>query len=72
MHLCARFTAASWLMEPFRESGVSLQLSSRTQFTKISNKKVIAENQCKQIKTSKFFYCFFLYKNIRGKSHAST
>ena len=28
----------------------SLQLSSRTQFTKINNKKVIAENQCEKHK----------------------
>ena len=30
----------------------SLQLSSRTQFTKINNKKVIAENQCEKHKKS--------------------
>ena len=30
----------------------SLQLSSRTQFTKIDNKKVIAENQCEKHKKS--------------------
>ena len=42
-----RLSAASWIMEPFGEIGAnfSLQLSSRTQFAKISNKKVIAENQ---------------------------
>ena len=47
MHLCAGLTAASWIMEPFGEIGAyfSLQLSLRTQFAKISNKKVIAENQ---------------------------
>ena len=42
-------------MEPFGEIGAnfSLQLSltQRTQFAKISNKKVIAENQCEKIKT---------------------
>ena len=40
-------TAASWIMEPFGEIGANflLQLSSGTQFAKISNKKVIAENQ---------------------------
>ena len=48
MHLCAALTAASWIVEPFGEIGgnFSLQLSSRIQFAKISNKKVIAENQC--------------------------
>ena len=32
----------------------SLQLSSRTQFTKINNKKVIAENQCEKHKKIEF------------------
>ena len=52
MHLCARLTAASWIMEPFGEivANFSLQLSARTQFAKSSNKKVIAENQCKKHK----------------------
>ena len=52
MHLCAGLTAASWFMEQFGEIGAifSLQLSSRTQFAKISNKKVIAENQCEKHK----------------------
>ena len=37
-----------------RASGLnfSLQLSSRTQFIKINNKKVIAENQCEKHKKS--------------------
>ena len=41
VHLCAGLTAASWVMEPFGEIGAnfSLQLSSQTQFVKISNKK---------------------------------
>ena len=48
MHLCAGLTAASWIVEPFGESGgnFSLQLSSRIQFAKISNKTVIAKKQC--------------------------
>ena len=52
MHLCAGLTAACWIMEPSGEIGAnfSLQLSSRTQFAKISNKKVIAENQCEKHK----------------------
>ena len=39
-------------MKPFGEIGAnfSLQISSRTQFAKISNKKVIAENQCEKHK----------------------
>ena len=39
-------------MEPFGEIGAyfSRQLSSQTQFAKISNKKVIAENQCEKHK----------------------
>ena len=53
MHLCAGLTEASWVMEPFGEIGanVSLQLSLRTQFAKISNKKVIAENQYEKHKS---------------------
>ena len=52
MHLCAKLFAASMMLEPLCEVGanVSLQLSSRTQFTKINNKKVITENQCKKHK----------------------
>ena len=39
---------------PLGEIGAnfSLQFSSRTQFAKISNKKVIAENQCEKHKKS--------------------
>ena len=46
--------AASMTLEPLGEVGAnfSLQLSSRTQFTKINNKKVIAENQCEKHKKS--------------------
>ena len=52
VHLCIGLTAASWNMEPFEEIGAnfSLQLSSRTQFAKIKNKKVITENQCEKHK----------------------
>ena len=54
MHLCAALIAASMMLEPIGEVGAnfSLQLSSRTQFTKINNKKVIAENQCEKHKKS--------------------
>ena len=46
--------AASMMLEPLGEVGAnfSLQLSSRRQFTKINNKKVIAENQCEKHKKS--------------------
>ena len=42
------------MLEPLGEVGAnfSLQLSSRTQFTKINNKKVIAKNQCEKHKKS--------------------
>ena len=42
------------MLEPLGEVGAnfSLQLSSRTQFTKINNKKVIVENQCEKHKKS--------------------
>ena len=54
MHLCAELIAASMTLEPLGEVGAnfSLQLSSRTQFTQINNKKVIAENQCEKHKKS--------------------
>ena len=54
MHLCAELIAASMILEPLGEVGAnfSLQLSSRRQFTKINNKKVIAENQCEKHKKS--------------------
>ena len=49
-------------LDPLGEVGAnfSLQLSSRTQFTKINNKKVIAENQCEKHKKSSFFFFFFI------------
>ena len=54
MHLCAELFTASMMLEPLGEDGAnfSLQLSSRTQFTKINNKKVIVENQCEKHKIS--------------------
>ena len=54
VHLCAEVIAASMMLEPLGEVGAnfSLQLLSRTQFTKINNKKVIAENQCEKHKKS--------------------
>ena len=60
MRLCAELIAASMMLEPLGEVGAnfSLQLSSQTQFTKINNKKVIAENQCEKHKKSIFFFFF--------------
>ena len=54
VHLYAELIAASMTLEPLGEVGAnfSLQLSSRTQFTKINNKKVIAKNQCEKHKKS--------------------
>ena len=54
MHLCAELIAASMTLEPLGEVGAnfSLQLLSRTQVTKINNKKVFAENQCEKHKKS--------------------
>ena len=53
------------MLEPLGEVGAhfSLQLSSRTQFTKINTKKVIAKNQCEKHKKSslvclKIFFTF--------------
>ena len=80
MHLCAELIAASMMFEPLGEVGAnfSLQLSSRTQFTKINNKKVIAENQCEKHKKSSLttlnFVCmqqephiYFIYVLAAGK-----
>ena len=60
MHLCAELIAASMVLEPFGEVGAnfSLQISSRTEFTKINNKKVIAENQCEKHKKSSLVFIF--------------
>ena len=46
--------AAFWMLEPFGEvdANFSIQLSLLTQFTKIKNEKVIAENQCEKHKKS--------------------
>ena len=57
MHLCAELTADSWMMEPIGEAGASfsLQLSSRTQFARIKNKKNIADFQI-NVKTKKSMY----------------
>ena len=54
MHLCAELIAAYMMLESLGEVGAnfSLQVSSRTQFTKINNKNVIAENQCEKHKKS--------------------
>ena len=66
MHLCAELTAASWMLEPIGEIGAnfSLQLSSRTEFAKIKNKKVIAENQCEKHKRSSLELIFFLNLDV--------
>ena len=61
MHLCAELIAASMTLEPLGEVGAnfSLQLLSRTQVTKINNKKVFAENQCEKHKKSRLDIVFF-------------
>ena len=50
------------MLEPLGEVGAnfSLQLSSRTQFTKINIKKVIAENQCEKHKKSSLAQFYFI------------
>ena len=75
MHLCAELIAASMMLEPLGEVGAnfSLQLSSRTQFTKINNKKVIAENQCEKHKKSSLVVyrftgrCYDVHYNVAYK-----
>ena len=63
MHLSAGLTAAFLILEPFGEIGAnfSQQLSSQTQFAKISNEEVIAKNQCEKHKKTRVL--FFL-RNI--------
>ena len=57
MHLCAELIAASMTLDPLGEVGAnfSLQLSSRTQFTKINNKKVIPKINVKNIKNRGYY-----------------
>ena len=71
MHLCAELIAASMMLEPLGEVGANfpLQLSSRTQFTKINNKKIIAENKCEKHKKSSFF--FFKDKPVYQLTHTT-
>ena len=54
LHLYTQKSACATIFGPFGEIGAnfSLQLSSRTEFAKIQNKKVIAENQCEKHKKS--------------------
>ena len=63
MHLCAELIAVSMMLEPLGEVGAnfSLQLSSRTQYTKINNKKAIVENQCEKHKKSSLVALLKLY-----------
>ena len=66
MHLCAELIAAYMMLERLGEVGAnfSLQLSSRTQFTKIKNKKVIAETQCEKHKKSSLMVSCFWFDEI--------
>ena len=54
LHLCTQKSVCATNFGSLGEIGAifSLQLSSRTQFAKIKNKKVIAENQCEKHKKS--------------------
>ena len=56
LHLCTQKSVCATNFGPLGEIGAhfSLQFSSRTQFAKISNKKVIAENQCEKHKKIEF------------------
>ena len=61
------------MLEPLGEVGAnfSLQLSSRTQFTKINNKKVIAKNQCEKHKKSSLGDPYGLKTCVLSENHAS-
>ena len=52
LHLCTQKCVCATNFGPLGEIGTNFspQLSSRTQFAKINNKKVINENQCKKHK----------------------
>ena len=54
LHLCTQKSFCVTYFGPLGEIGANFspQISSRTQFAKISNKKVIAENQCEKHKKS--------------------
>ena len=64
------------MLEPFGEVGTrfSLQLSSRTQFVKIKNKKVIFENQCENLKELSLMFLkqFFEKVNIAKSQQRTT
>ena len=70
VHLCAELNAASWMLELLEEVGAnfSLQLSSRTQFTRINNKNVIAKNQCEKHKKSSLAALHLANTRKGGKS----
>ena len=52
LHLCTQKSVCAKNFEPFAEIGAyfPVQLSSRSHFANIENKKVIAENQCQKHK----------------------
>ena len=68
MHLSAELIEVSQMLEPLGEVGAnfSLQLSSRAQFTKINNKKVIAENQCEKHKKSSLVFRYLKPSDNHG------
>ena len=57
------------MLGPLGEVGAnfSLQLASRTQSTKINNKKVIAENQCEKHKKSSLVGKCLLFDKSQNK-----
>ena len=52
-HLCTQKSVLATKFGPFGEIGANfpVQLSSRSHFAKIENKKVITENQCEKHKS---------------------
>ena len=75
LHLCTQKSVCATNFGPLGEIGAnfSLQFSSRTQFAKISNKKVIAENQCEKHKKSSLddrdihlYYALVITLSTRG------
>ena len=73
LHLCTQKSVCATNFGSLGEisANFSLQLSSRTQFAKINNKKVIAENQCEKHKKSRLGWnCYLSEFRLHSISYA--
>ena len=71
LHLCTQISVCATNFGSLGEIGAnfSLQLSSRTQFAKINNKKVIAEIQCEKHKKSSLVSLLANEFDVRSELH---